>query len=105
MQKFCIVSLSALFIATPAIAAENFNAQLAKAVCRQQWWRAVRVIDKMTNASEPQFRRQLRSYRTRLVRIAQSGAPARSPVCASDGLPRSGLPDIQLNPASFPPPQ
>jgi hypothetical protein len=105
MHKFLIVSLSALLISTPAIAAETLNSQLFKAVCRQQWWKAVRVVDRMAVVSEPQYRKQLRAYRTRLVRIARSGAPAMSPDCARDGLPRSGIPNIQLAPSEFRPPE
>jgi hypothetical protein len=105
MHKFFIVSLSALFISTPAVAAENLNSQLLTAVCRQQWWRAIRVVDRMTAVSEPQYRKQLRVYRTRLVRIARFGVPALSSDCASDGLPRSGLPDIQLTPSQYRPPE
>lgn len=104
MHKFIIVSLSALFISTPAIAAENLNSQLVKAVCRQQWWQAIRVVDRMALVSEPYYRKPLRAYRTRLVRIARSGVPALSPDCGRDGLPRSGLPTIQLKPSEFRPP-
>jgi hypothetical protein len=105
MHKFFIVSLSALFISTPAMAAENLNSQLVKVVCRQQWWQAVRVVDRMTAESEPQYRKQLRAYRTRLVRIARSRVPTMSPDCARDSLPRSGLPNVQLAPSQFRPPE
>ncbi len=104
MHQFLIVFLSALFISTPAVAAENLNAQLVKAVCRQQWWQAIRVVDRMAAVSEPYYRKPLRAYRTRLVRIARSGVPALSPDCGRDGLPRSGLPMIQLKPSEFRPP-
>ena len=103
--KFFIVSLSALFISTPAVAAENLNSQLVKAVCRQEWWRAIRVVDRMAVVSERQYRKPLRAYRSRLVRIARSGVPAMSPDCARDGLPRSGIPNIQLAPSEFRPPE
>jgi hypothetical protein len=105
MRKFFIVSLSALFISTPAVAAENLNSQLVKAVCNQQWWRAVRVVDRMATVSEPQYRKQLRAYRTRLVSIARSKVRAMSPDCGRDGLPRSGLPNIELAPSQFRPPE
>jgi hypothetical protein len=105
MHKFFIVSLSVLFISTPVAAAETLNSQLIKAVCRQQWWRAVRVVDRMTAVSEPQYRKQLRAYRTRLVRIAQSRVSVMSPECGRDGLPRSGLPGIQLTPSQYRPPE
>jgi hypothetical protein len=104
MHKFIIVSLSALFISTPAIAAENLNSQLVKAICRQQWWQAIRVVDRMAAVSEPYYRKPLRAYRSRLVRIARSGVPALSPDCGRDGFPRSGLPTIQLKPSEFRPP-
>ncbi len=105
MHKFFIVSLSALFISTPAMAAENLNSQLVKAVCRQQWWKAVRVVDRMAAVYEPQHRNQLQAYRTRLVRIARSRVLAISPDCARDSLPRSGLPNVQLAPSQFRPPE
>ena len=105
MHKFFIVSLSVLFISTPVAAAENLNSQLIKAVCRQQWWRAVRVVDRMTAESEPQYRKQLLAYRTRLVRIARSRVSVMSPECGRDGLPRSGLPGIQLTPSQYRPPE
>ena len=105
MHKFFIVTLSALFISTPAVAAETLNSQLVKAVCRQQWWQAIRVVDRMAVVSEPKYRKQLGAYRTRLVRIARSGVPAMSPDCARDGLPRSGIPNIQLKPSEFRPPE
>lgn len=104
-SKFFLVSLSALFIYTPAVAAETLNSQLVKAVCRQEWWKAIRVVDRMAVVSEPQYRKPLRAYRNRLVRIARSGAPAMSPDCAGDGLPRSGIPNIQLTPSEFRPPE
>ncbi|MEW6494689.1 MAG: hypothetical protein AB1589_19560 [Cyanobacteriota bacterium] len=105
MHKFFVVSLSALFISMPAVAAEDLNTQLAKAVCRQQWWQAVRVVDRMAAKSEPQYRKPLRAYRNRLVRIARAGVPAMSPGCGRDGLPRSGLPSLQLTPSQFKPPE
>jgi hypothetical protein len=105
MHKFFIVSLSALFISTPAVAAETLNSQLINAVCRQQWWGAIRVVDRMAAVSEPQYRKQLRAYRTRLVRIARSRVRAMSPECARDGIPRSGLPNIELAPSQFRPPE
>jgi len=103
--KLFIVSLWALLISTPAVAAETLNSQLVKAVCRQEWWRAIRVVDRMAVVSEPQYRKPLRAYRNRLVRIAQSRVPAMSPDCARDGLPRSGIPNIQLTPSEFRPPE
>ena len=103
-SKFFLVSLSALLISTPAAAAETLNSQLVKAVCRQEWWTAIRVVDRMAVVSEPQYRKPLRAYRNRLVRIAQSRVPAMSPDCARDSLPRSGLPNVQLAPAQFRPP-
>lgn len=103
--KLFIVYLSALFISTPAVAAETLNSQLVKAVCRQEWWKAIRVVDRMAVVSEPQYRKPLRAYRYRLVRIARSGVPAMSPDCGTDGLPRSGLPNIQLKPSEFRPPE
>ena len=102
--KFFIASLSVLFISTPAVPAETLNSQLVTAVCRQQWWKAIRVVDRMAVVSEPQYRKPLRAYRNRLVRIARSGVPAMSPDCGRDGLPRSGLPNIQLKPSEFRPP-
>lgn len=105
MHKFFLVSLSGLLISTPVLAAENLNVQLAKAVCGQQWWRAVRVVDKMAAVYEPQYRNQLRAYRTRLVRIAQSRVQAMNPDCARASVPPSGLPNIQLAPSEFRPPE
>lgn len=99
------MSLSALFVSTPVLAAENLNSQLFNAVCRQQWWRAVRVVDKMAVVYEPQYRNQLRAYRTRLVRIAQSRVQAMNPDCARASVPPSGLPNIQLAPSEFRPPE
>ncbi len=99
------MSLSALFISTPVVAAENLNSQLVKAVCRQQWWQAVRVVDRMAAVYKPQYRNQLRAYRTRLIRIAKSRVPAVSAECARDGLPQSGIPNIQLTPSQFLPPE
>ncbi len=101
MHKLLILSLSAWFISTPALAAENLNSQLSSAVCRQQWSRAIRVVDRMAT-TYPEYRSELRSYRTRLVRIARSRVPAKSPDCAGDGLPRSGIPNLQLKPSEFP---
>lgn len=103
--KLFIVSLSALLISTPGMATETLNSQLVKAVCRQEWWRAVRVVDRMVVVSEPQYRKRLRAYRHRLIGIARSRVPAMSPDCARDGLPRSGIPNLQLAPSEFRPPE
>jgi hypothetical protein len=80
------IELIPLTAVRPSLAQSNLNTQLNRALCTQDWGRAIQIIDQMKKVAGPQYASQLTLYRGQLEAIARENVriPGWTTGCAGD---------------------
>lgn len=86
----------------------DLNAQLRQALCSQNWGQAIKILDQMKSAADPQYRSQINLYRARVQVLARENVKLSKAIdnCSAPSPPSSdpANPSVPPTPSSDIPP-